>query len=209
MSATGRGERGGGGVDFFGTPAWTVDWLLRAVDLPSGNWLEPSAGEGAIVRAVNARRPDVTQWTVVELREECRRSLQSATAETRLPSAVMCGVDWCAPGWPFTVPQIMWPVAIGNPPYAEAERHVAKAIQCAGVVAFLLRLHFLGSQKRAEFWRRHPADVYVLSERPSFDGEGTDATEYAWFVWGQCGDGPGRIRVLGPDANQLPLLAGV
>jgi hypothetical protein len=88
-------------------------------------------------------------------------------------------------------------VCIGNPPYLDAAAHVAKALEVAPIVAFLLRLNFLGSAKRLNFWRHHPADVYVLSERPSFDGEGTDATEYAWFVWGQCGT-YGRVQVLGP-----------
>lgn len=41
--------------------------------------------------------------------------------------------------------------------------------------------------RRADFHRRHPSDVFVLPRRPSFTGGGTDATEYAWFVWG-----PGR-----------------
>lgn len=205
MSATGRGERGGGGFDFFSTPAWCVDWLLRAVDLPGGNWLEPSAGDGAIIRAVNARRRDVV-WSAVEIREEMRAPLH------RLMNG---GVLWCGDPvgdwrrWRWKENVSPFDVVIGNVPYGEAAEHLPQAIAGGRVCAMLLRLNFLGSQKRAEFWRRHPADVYVLSERPSFDGEGTDATEYAWFVWGQCGAGPGRIRVLGPDENQLPLLAGV
>lgn len=48
----------------------------------------------------------------------------------------------------------------------------------------LLRLAFLESKKRCDFWQKHPVSkLYVLSERPSFTGAGTDATAYAWFVW--------------------------
>jgi hypothetical protein len=48
----------------------------------------------------------------------------------------------------------------------------------------LLRLGFLESKKRREFWRRHPlTQLYPLIERPSFTGSGTDATAYGWFVW--------------------------
>lgn len=201
MSATGRGERGGGGSDFFPTPAWCVDWLLRAVDLPGGWWLEPSAGDGAIIRAVNARRSDIS-WTALEVRPEAQVALTRAVSDGERYGEVECAdfMSWA--------PIRGYRVVLGNCPYAEAGAHVAKAIALAPAVAMLLRLNFLGSQKRAEFWRRHPADVYVLSERPSFDGEGTDATEYAWFVWGQCGS-RGRIQVLGPDSDQLPLLAGI
>lgn len=189
MSATGRGERGGEGADFFPTPAWCVDWLLRAVDLPGGNWLEPSAGDGAIIRAVNARRDDV-RWSAVEIREDDSVKAGLSTARRRWFGDFLL---W-APEIVRTTPHA---VVLGNPPYCDAAAHVAKALECAPIVAFLLRLNFLGSAKRLNFWRHHPADVYVLSDRPSFDGEGTDATEYAWFVWGQCGT-YGKVQVLGP-----------
>jgi hypothetical protein len=47
----------------------------------------------------------------------------------------------------------------------------------------LLRLNFLGGAKRTAFLRARPPDIYVLPNRPSFTGHGTDACEYAWFVW--------------------------
>jgi hypothetical protein len=51
-------------------------------------------------------------------------------------------------------------------------------------VAFLLRLGFLESSKRLEFWRRWPCrKVFVLAERPSFTGGGTDSAAYALFWW--------------------------
>jgi hypothetical protein len=34
----------------------------------------------------------------------------------------------------------------------------------------------------------------VLPKRPSFTGGGTDATEYAWMVWGPTRTG--RLRIL-------------
>jgi hypothetical protein len=63
------------------------------------------------------------------------------------------------------------------------ERALREAPEDADV-AFLLRLNFLGSQRRAAFHRSFPSDVYVLPRRPSFTGGGTDATEYCWMVWG-------------------------
>ncbi len=52
------------------------------------------------------------------------------------------------------------------------------------MAAFLLRLNFLEGQARAAFHRAHPAHVLVLPRRPSFTGGGTDATGYAWMLWG-------------------------
>jgi len=76
---------------------------------------------------------------------------------------------------------------ITNPPYSIAQQFVEKAFKLAGKdtdIIMLLRLAFLESKKRREFWQSHPVNgLYVLSERPSFTGAGTDAAAYAWFVW--------------------------
>jgi hypothetical protein len=47
-------------------------------------------------------------------------------------------------------------------PFAE------KCFEHAATTALLLRLAVVASQKRATFWQAHPADIYVLSKRPSF-----------------------------------------
>lgn len=64
MSATGRSD-----VrrldDFYATPAWCVRRLLEGVNPPGGLWLEPCAGDGAIIRAVEEMRADV-KWHAVE-----------------------------------------------------------------------------------------------------------------------------------------------
>lgn len=71
-----------------------------------------------------------------------------------------------------------------NPPYSIAEEFVIKALHHADTVVMLLRLNFLGAQKRYKFWiENEPDALFVLSKRPSFTGKGTDSTEYAWFVW--------------------------
>jgi hypothetical protein len=51
-------------------------------------------------------------------------------------------------------------------------------------IIILLRTAFLESKKRYEFWQKHKLNgLYVLSQRPSFTGKGTDATSYSFFVW--------------------------
>lgn len=73
---------------------------------------------------------------------------------------------------------------ITNPPFSIAQEFISHATKHADTVFMLLRLNFLGSIKRYEWWKANtPTALYVLSKRPSFTGSGTDATDYAWFVW--------------------------
>ena len=76
-------------------------------------------------------------------------------------------------------------VVITNPPYSLAQEFFTKALGGAGVVVMLLRLGFLESMKRWEWWQNHPlTSLLVLSKRPSFTDDGkTDGSGYAWFVW--------------------------
>lgn len=158
--------------DFYETPAWCVRRLLEAVDLPGGVWIEPSAGHGAIIKAVNAIRSDV-RWAGFEIRPEAREHLDPLVFNHG-----SVNMDFLKTNWLDTPA-----VVIGNPPYSQAMEFVTHALYSGAYVAFLLRLNFLGSDKRSAFMRGHMPDVYVLPNRPSFTGGGTDAIEYAWMVW--------------------------
>ena len=71
------------------------------------------------------------------------------------------------------------------------------AMLFADRVVMLLRLNFLAGGGRADFMRAQEPDVYVLPNRPSFTGHGTDSCEYAWFVFGASRPKPsGIVRVL-------------
>lgn len=71
-----------------------------------------------------------------------------------------------------------------NPPFSLAQEFIEHSLSIADTVIMLLRINFLGSQKRLDFWRKYPPTaLHILSKRPSFTGKGTDATDYAWFVW--------------------------
>lgn len=102
---------------------------------------------------------------------------------------------------------------ITNPPFSLAVEFLQKSLAEAGSVFYLLRLNFLGSKKRKEFWRANkPSHVMVLSERPCFAWvckpcealfrpevyhicphcggpvkPQTDSIEYAWFGWDRYG----------------------
>ena len=73
---------------------------------------------------------------------------------------------------------------ISNPPFSKAQQFIEHAIPRCDTLIFLLRLNFLGSQKRNAMWNANKPDkLIVLSKRPSFNGKGTDSCDYAWFVW--------------------------
>lgn len=201
MSATGRSD-----VrlpdDAYITPAWTIHRFLEACR-PGGNvWLDPGAGDGAIIKAVNEKLGDTKpKWLAVELREECRELLEPLADEVVIGDYLGCKPDSF-----HTRPDVV----IGNPPYSLAYDFIRHSLDLTGdgAVVMLLRLNFLASKKRFAFFRSHPPDVYVLPNRPQFrhginpeTGKPftSDATEYGWFVWvGWRARTHGRIQVLTP-----------
>ena len=73
---------------------------------------------------------------------------------------------------------------ITNPPFSLAQEFIDHSLSHSNTVIMLLRLNFLGSIKRHNWWISNPPTaLYILSKRPSFTGAGTDATEYCWFIW--------------------------
>lgn len=82
---------------------------------------------------------------------------------------------------------------ITNPPYKYAQEFIEKALEridnnCK--VIMFLKLTFLEGRKRKLFFKQHPPKyIYVFSGRikcainGNFDGLGSSAVCYAWFVW--------------------------
>jgi hypothetical protein len=201
MSSTNRGGKRNE-ADFYETPAWCVEWLLKAWQpLPALKepWrppriIEPCAGRGAIIGACNAAGLRA-EWTANE--DDYDRA--QGILQSGLTAADRCFTsDFLT--WPrhgSGLPSDRFDYIITNPPFSLAQEFVEKAMGVADVTVMLLRLNFLGSQKRAKFLRSNMPDVYILSKRPSFTGKGTDSTEYAWFVWdARTPRRTGRIMVL-------------
>jgi len=88
---------------------------------------------------------------------------------------------------------------VGNPPYLLAEefvRHALTLVREGGRVAYLLRVSFIGGQRRAVLYGEHPLRMlFPIIPRPGFTPDGkTDASEYALFVWERGFNGVGEIR---------------
>jgi len=91
---------------------------------------------------------------------------------------------------------------ITNPPFTYAKEFLEKSLKEADSVWYLLRLNFLESKDRAEWWKdKLPTHLLTLSARPSFTGKGTDATGYAWFGWDY-----NNTCKLNPGIHVLPYL---
>lgn len=143
--------------------------------------IEPSVGGGSFVRAVKERWP-TTETIGVDI-------------DAYAPGAQLV-TRFYQDDWPQLASSVAFRhslaesgriLVVGNPPYKDAREHVEASLEIAGqngVVAMLLRIGFLAGQKRRSFWAENqPHTVFVLSRRPSFTDGGTDASEYAWFVW--------------------------
>ena len=133
--------------------------------------VEPSVGGGAFVRALRGRGVG--------------GAIHGVDVDPAAPGLALCRGATVA-DFRRTYPDADW--IVGNPPYREAEEHVQHALHLARAgVAMLLRLGFLSGQGRySRLWSGAAVplhSVHVLAQRPSFTGGGTDASDYAFFVW--------------------------
>lgn len=195
MSSTNRAK--GGYVrhedDFYETPAWCTRALIthfRKVGLmcpsfkPIQSVLDPFSGRGAIL---DVFKEEGASTFGIELNEE--RAIECKRAHK----------TWHADAFD----KRSWPACdaiVTNPPFFAALEGIGRAFyETKGfhaTVAFLLRLNFLGSKKRSVLHTETPAEVLIMSERPSFRPDGkTDSIEYAWFLWGE-GTKPGNWSIL-------------
>ncbi len=191
MSAT---RRGGirESLDRYYTPPDLARVLVDQLGIGPGLAIcEPSAGGGAFVEALAATKP--ARLVAVDVDP----SAPGLTMGTASVCADFLDLEWS------TRCQFDW--IVGNPPYRDALAHVLHALEQGGRVAFLLRIGFLESAKRAPFWADHPCRrIWALSERPSFTSDGkTDAAAYALFYWDNQYSGPTRLDVLSWKSDQM------
>lgn len=173
MSATNRGTIREG-FDFYPTPINTINKFLDNYNLGGGVIFEPCAGNGNFIKAI--RDKGYTNTIIAnELREEEQENLiENGANEVYIHNFLEDKID------------IEPNVIITNPPFSIAKEFIEKCRTDYpnAKVVMLLRLAFLESKRRKEFWDRHPVNhLYVLSERPRFINNKSDATAYAWFVW--------------------------
>lgn len=171
MSATHRGSKIRHPDDFYRTPSWCVESLLPVLgDLSKAKVLEPCCGDGAILSAL----PKVEHLDAVEI-DEGRLKVAESTVKTGSPRTFHRAdfLKWVEskPSWGPRFDGVRvrgWDLVIGNPPFKLAMEFVQASTRVGYKVAFILRLPWLASQKRAEWLRANPPALYVLPKRPQF-----------------------------------------
>lgn len=189
-------NRGGPSSDDRFTPIDLATALLGTIPLrPDMMILEPSAGEGAFLRALHhqciAQQIDPRSMMVVAVEPNKRYH-----PELRRVFGAAGFTGYVYDGRLETLEAGTFHWSIGNQPYTYAEEHLRILRTCSTEgVANLLRLNLLGAEERIPLWRSHwPHVIVALGERPSFSGDGsTDATEYGWYLW-RSGPSPDYAR---------------
>jgi hypothetical protein len=198
--ASGSRKVNGRDTEFHPTEPWVVEALLSSplIALPGGLWIEPCAGTGSIVKAVNRTR-DV-MWALGEIDGAHEPALRSIMRDC---DALVMG-DWVTSPWPFPMASVL----IMNPPFSHATEFVEAAFARAQHVVMLHRGGWFGTP-RASWLRKFCPDDLALDGRPSFSGDGaTDMSEYSWFYWppGSRERRCGRIAMLDkPNGGQRDL----
>lgn len=169
MSSTNRGSKREK-QDLYSTPEYAFKPLLPY--LPKSRYIwEPAAGDGRLIRWINESRLRISSWG-----KDINHGFSS------VDGVMVIDKDY---GQDFLQDYHTREVVVTNPPFSLAQEFVSHSLEVADETFMLLRLNFLGAQKRRDWWRIHEPDaIFVLSDRPSFVKGGHDSCEYGWFYWG-------------------------
>ena len=169
--------------EFFPTPREVVYALLESplVDLPGGRWIEPCAGTGRIISAVNEMRDDVS-WTICELNKMFKPNLQKVMG---LNDDLLGFGDFVHRRWDYPMADVL----IMNPPFTLTMQFVLAAMKRARTVVLFQRQAWFGSKQRSPWLCKHSPDRHQLGWRPSFRPDGkVDNCDYNWYVWPEGSD---------------------
>ena len=158
--------------DSYITPDFCVRRFFERYPIPKGaTCFDPCAARGGLIQAAATVRPDL-RWVANELNPACAEDLRKVAHATIGDFLALT-----------TPPEPADFFIITNPPYSLAESFIKHGLRIAEKSAWLLRLNFLGGG-RNEFHRKHNPGIFILPNRPSFNGWGSDACEYGWFLYG-------------------------
>ena len=155
--------------DYYATDPDAVKELLKVESFSSRIW-EPACGELHISNVLMENGYTVYNTDIVD------RGYVDETIDFLTTREIDLDVD-----------------IITNPPYNKAKEFVERALETISdghKVAMLLKLTFLEGAKRGDlFDAQPPKKVYVFRRRTkcamngNFEGMGSSAVAYAWFVW--------------------------
>lgn len=180
----GASDRDRADKDYYATPFYATEAILNALEksgetLSGESILEPSAGEGHIVKVLKEHYP----YNEIVANDLVYRS-------SRLGIDVNGGIDFLSYN-----PYRKFDAVIMNPPFKYAQQFVEKALELSNryVICFA-KIQFLETIERKKLFENSPLKyVYVFSRRvPAWmNGNETDENGkpwasticFAWFVW--------------------------
>lgn len=157
---------------FYGTPDDVADFMIDLLRVDEGDLvLEPSAGQGALIKALNRQYPN-TIVDCFELMDINREFLK------QIPEANLIGYDFLK-----EEKTKKYDLIIANPPFAKNQdidhvREMYKCLNPGGVIASITSKHwsFCNNKKEKEFrdWieKENCTDIFPLSSG-SFKSSGT------------------------------------
>lgn len=158
MSATNRGAVRNAS-DFYATPKGAFDPILPFIAQVSANVWEPACGDGRLIKWMNESGKILADGSDIN----AKISPTNFLTDSQYRECI-----------------------VTNPPFSLAFNFCQHGVHFSEHLFLLLRLNFLASGKRKVwFIENEPDALFVLSSRPSFTPDGkTDATDYAWYYWG-------------------------
>lgn len=164
-------------TDNYSTPGHAVQDLLDKIEF-SGNFLEPFCGQGLVSEFLLSKGFEVF------------------SSDLRPANEIWSGADRAGADFldPCSYPNGSHANIVSNPPYSMALDCAKRALVVArDKVAFLLKLQFLETVERYEFFESPESPlrwVIIYSSRLSLypegdtrEGSGGGVICYAWFVW--------------------------
>jgi hypothetical protein len=185
--------------DFYPTPPEPTRALLHAeIDRLQdfATIWEPAAGDGAMVREMEALGLDVFASDLVDRgpRTDEIRSFYDYGSGSAPSRAIVTNPPFSECGW-------------GN----GKARWLKHALDTLGVeyMALLMNWSWPGAGGLAPFWAEHPpARVYLMRWKIDFTGQGAPPMLNGWFVWDRRHQGETVLRMLDrKDARQSELFA--
>lgn len=162
------GRKCNNGIDFYQTPTWAIEALLKNEKF-EGTILEPCSGAGAISKVLEQHGYEVISSDIRN--------------DPEVYGTQSCDI--------FDYENFEVDNIITNPPFKYAQEIVEKSLELTTKkVAMLLKLVFLESERRYDFFQNTPLkNIYVFCKRITMYPQGTEKPKnsgtiaYAWYVW--------------------------
>lgn len=169
----------------FNIARWSVDHCLQLSEKYCGKptsklkMLEPGCGDNAPFSRYAASLG--MEAHAVDSRKVAKRETVTVLDETNFLAMPSAETKLLYSG--------KYDVIATNPPFIYGIEFIQRSLDMLserGVALFLMKMAFLGTQGRREFFdERPPAEIHVLSQRPSFayGGKTDKGQEYCLLVW--------------------------